>query len=49
VALDGDHAARLRRHDPPIVARVHEDRTICDLRTVDPLDDPIVAAALAAL
>ena len=48
VALDGDHAAALRRLDPPIVARVHEGMTICDLRTVDPLDDPVLAAALAA-
>ena len=47
VALDGDHAAALRRLDPPIVARVHEGMTICDLRTVDPLDDAILAAALS--
>jgi len=46
VALDGDFAARLRRHDPPIVARVHEGMTVCDLRTVDPLDDPVLARAL---
>lgn len=48
IALDGDHAARLRRCDPPIVARVHEGLTVCDLRTVDPLDDPVVAAALTS-
>ena len=48
VALDGDHAAALRRLDPPIVARVHEGMTICDLRTVDPLDDPVLAAALSS-
>lgn len=48
VALDGDHAATLRRHDPPIVARVHEGMTVCDLRTVDPLDDQVLAAALTA-
>ena len=48
VALDGDHAAALRRLDPPIVARVHEGMTVCDLRTVDPLDDPVLAAALSA-
>jgi L-seryl-tRNA(Ser) seleniumtransferase len=46
VALDGDHAAALRRLDPPIVARVHEGMTICDMRTVDPLDDPLLAAGL---
>ena len=48
VAIDGDHAARLRRHDPPIVARVHEGLTVCDLRTVDPQDDAILGAALTA-
>ena len=48
VAIDGDHAARLRRHDPPIVARVHERLTVCDLRTVDPQDDAILGAALTS-
>ena len=48
VAVDGDHAARLRAFSPPIVARVHEGLTVCDLRTVDPADDPVVAEALAA-
>jgi len=48
VAIDGDHAARLRAFSPPIVARVHEGLTICDLRTVDPADDPCVAEALTA-
>jgi L-seryl-tRNA(Ser) seleniumtransferase len=46
VALDGDYAARLRAYDPPIVARVHEGQTICDLRTVDPADDHLLAKAL---
>ena len=49
VALDGDHGAALRRHDPPVIARVSEGRTILDLRTVDPVDDPVVAKAVAAL
>ena len=48
VAIDGDHAAALRAHDPPVIARVHEGRTVCDLRTVDPADDPVVAKALHA-
>ncbi len=48
VALEGDHAARLRANDPPVVARVHEGMTICDLRTVDPLDDAVLATALGA-
>jgi L-seryl-tRNA(Ser) seleniumtransferase len=48
VAIDGDHASALRAHDPPVIARVHEGRTVCDLRTVDPADDPVVAKALLA-
>jgi len=48
VAVDGDHAARLRTGSPPIVARVHEGWTICDLRTVDPADDRVLADALTA-
>ena len=46
VAVDGDHAADLRAADPPVLARVHEGVTVCDLRTVDPADDPIVLGAL---
>ena len=49
VSLDGDHTAALRANDPPIVARVHDGRTVCDLRTVDPADDPVLAKALAAV
>ena len=48
VALDGDHASALRAHDPPVVARVREGRTILDLRTVDPSGDEVVAKAVAA-
>jgi L-seryl-tRNA(Ser) seleniumtransferase len=48
VALDGDFASALRAGEPPIVARVHEGRTICDLRTVDPADDAALAKALTA-
>ncbi len=47
VALDGDLTAALRRHDPPVIARVDAGRTICDLRTVDPADDEVLKAALA--
>jgi L-seryl-tRNA(Ser) seleniumtransferase len=46
VAVDGDQLARLRSCDPPVIARVHESRTICDLRTVDPADDAHLAASL---
>jgi L-seryl-tRNA(Ser) seleniumtransferase len=49
VQVSGDHAAALRAWDPPIVARVHEGATICDLRSVDPADDAEVAKAVAAL
>jgi len=46
VALAGDHLARLRAGDPPIVARVEDGRTILDLRTVDPADDDHLRASL---
>ncbi|HTX00407.1 MAG TPA: hypothetical protein VMD59_16635, partial [Acidimicrobiales bacterium] len=49
VALDGDLSAGLRAQDPPVVARVHDATTICDLRTVDPDDDLLLAAALRAV
>jgi L-seryl-tRNA(Ser) seleniumtransferase len=48
VALDGDRAAALRAHDVPVIARVADDRTVLDLRTVDPSDDGVVAAAARA-
>jgi L-seryl-tRNA(Ser) seleniumtransferase len=47
IALDGDVTAALRAAEPkPIVARVEDDRTVLDLRTVDPSDDDLVAHAL---
>jgi L-seryl-tRNA(Ser) seleniumtransferase len=48
IALDGDLTVPLRGHTPPVVARVRDDRTVLDLRTVDPEDDPLVAAAVRA-
>jgi L-seryl-tRNA(Ser) seleniumtransferase len=36
--------ARLREHR--VVARVDDDAVVCDLRTVDPLDDTTLAEAL---
>jgi L-seryl-tRNA(Ser) seleniumtransferase len=48
LARDGDVADALRAGTPPVVARVVDGRTVCDLRTVDPSDDATVAAALAA-
>jgi L-seryl-tRNA(Ser) seleniumtransferase len=43
-------AARLRRADPPVVARIEGDRVVLDPRTVMPgEDDAVVRAVLAAL
>ena len=47
VAVDGDQRARLRERERPVIARVLDDRTVVDLRTVHPDDDAEVAAALA--
>ena len=46
VAFDGDITAALRRSEPPVVARVDEGRTICDVRTVLPEQDEGLAKAL---
>ena len=46
IELDGDHTEQLRRHDPPIIARVRDQVTVVDLRTVDPADDQAVAEAV---
>ncbi|MDQ6797947.1 MAG: L-seryl-tRNA(Sec) selenium transferase, partial [Actinomycetota bacterium] len=46
VALGGDLATALRAGDPPVVARVRDATTVCDLRTVDPADDGVLADAL---
>jgi L-seryl-tRNA(Ser) seleniumtransferase len=48
VGLDGDHTAALRGANPPVIARVTEGRTICDLRAVDPGDDAHLASVLRA-
>jgi L-seryl-tRNA(Ser) seleniumtransferase len=42
-------AARLRRHDPPVIARVAQDRLLLDPRTVLPGEDEIVLDALRGL
>ena len=49
VRLDGDHTEALRAHEPPIIARVQDQQTLLDLRTVDPADDAMIAAALTSL
>jgi L-seryl-tRNA(Ser) seleniumtransferase len=46
VALDGDVTPTLRRYQPPVIARVDEGRTVCDLRTVLPEQDEVLAKAL---
>jgi L-seryl-tRNA(Ser) seleniumtransferase len=46
VRCDGDLTGLLRDRDIPIVARIQDGATICDLRTVDPEDDDEVVAAL---
>jgi len=49
IAIDGDHAAALRAAPVAIMARVENDTTICDLRTIEPADDDAVIAALRAV
>ena len=49
IRLDGDHTEALRSHTPPIIARVHEQRTLLDLRTVEPHDDEMIATAVRGL
>jgi L-seryl-tRNA(Ser) seleniumtransferase len=40
--------ARLRAGDPPVVARIEEDRVVLDPRTVMPWEDELVVRAVAA-
>jgi L-seryl-tRNA(Ser) seleniumtransferase len=49
VVLDGDQLASLRAAPTPIIARVRDQRTYLDLRSVDPEDDATVVQALRAL
>jgi L-seryl-tRNA(Ser) seleniumtransferase len=47
LALDGDQTDRLRSAAPkPVIARIEDGRTVCDLRTVDPSDDDLLRAAM---
>jgi L-seryl-tRNA(Ser) seleniumtransferase len=46
VELDGDLLDALRRHHRPVIARSREDRTMLDLRSVDPADDATIIDAL---
>jgi L-seryl-tRNA(Ser) seleniumtransferase len=47
VTVDGDVTEVLRAQNPPVIARTRDGRTILDLRTVDPADDPVVAKAVS--
>jgi L-seryl-tRNA(Ser) seleniumtransferase len=38
----------LRRHEPPVIARIADGRLLVDLRTVDPAEDELLAGALEA-
>ena len=49
ITVPGDLRQELRDGPTPIIARVEDDTTICDLRTVDPSDDLLLAEAIAAL
>lgn len=49
IALNGDHTRDLRQHEPPIIARVSDQQTLIDLRTVEPFHDEMVAAALRSV
>jgi len=46
VAFAGDLVDRLRAAVPPVIARIEDGRTICDLRTVWPEQDGALAKAL---
>ena len=49
IEVDGDVVDGLRTRGPvPVIARVRDDRTICDLRAVDPTDDAVLVDALRA-
>ena len=46
IRVDGDCSKGLRNRQRPIIARVQDDATWIDLRTVDPTHDAEIAAAL---
>lgn len=48
VAISGDLAATLRAGSPPLIARVRDNTTFLDLRTVDVVDDATIISALTA-
>lgn len=46
ISLPGDHRESLRNEATPIMARVVDDATIVDLRTIDPNDDERITEGL---
>ncbi len=47
VVVDGDHPRqRCVPHEPPVIARSRDDRTMLDLRSVTPSDDLVIIEAL---
>jgi L-seryl-tRNA(Ser) seleniumtransferase len=48
VVFDRDISASLRGGRPPVIVRVNNGQTWCDLRTVEPTNDPVLIAALQA-
>lgn len=49
IVLNGDYLSKLRMNDTPIIARVKDNKTFLDLRTIQPDDDAIVVQALQRL
>ena len=49
LVIDGDHTVAFRDRPRPLIARIDGHRTLIDLRTVDPHDDPDIADAIAAV
>jgi len=49
IRIEADHTAALRAHTPPIIARVHDQQTLIDLRTVEPEHDSMLGDALRGL
>ena len=49
IVVAGDRLTELRAHATPVIARTGDGRTVLDLRSVDPADDPIVTDALRSL
>jgi L-seryl-tRNA(Ser) seleniumtransferase len=47
IAIDGDVTGALRSSTPPVLARAVEGSTVCDLRTVPPTMDGLLAKGLA--